>query len=134
MCLKDGIIEYENRVFTNRGQSDVDGFAPKISAVKHDIILAIGEAMAKARKFRVIYGFHGNLDGTFYETFTSEEVDKAKEIATYFIGVEMIYLDGKALHLENFEEIINDGFVLFTWCDSDTYLNDKYPNKLKKPK
>lgn len=133
MCL-DGIIEYENFTFTNKGQSDVDGFEPKLSAMSHRIIFAASEAKKLAKKFRVIYGFHGDPNGKYFISFDADEIEKSKTIANKFDNIEMIYMDGKNQALVNFEPYIDEGFVLFTWCDSNNFLTDKYPGKLKKPK
>ncbi|MBI0331599.1 hypothetical protein I6G79_32135 [Burkholderia plantarii] len=118
--MPDQIMSYPNSVFTNDGQSDVDGFAKKLALVASQI-KAAGE-------ITVYYGFHGDSGGNFSHSFTPDELKKSLGIAAAFPNATMVQVsDPTAI---NYAEHNQTGHALFTWCDSDKYIkaNKLLPN------
>lgn len=114
--MSDEIMLYPKNVFTNDGQSDVDGFAKKLALVAPEI--------KAAGKITVYYGFHGKIDGSFSHDFTPEELKKSLAIATAFPGATMVQASGPDDPAIDYARHNQDGQALFTWCDSDTYIKN----------
>ncbi len=114
--MPDQIMSYPKNVFTNDGQSDVDGFAKKLAVVAPQI-----EA---AGKITVYYGFHGDDDGNFSHAFTPDELKKSLGIAAAFPDATMVQVSGPNDPKIDYARHDRDGQALFTWCDSDTYIKD----------
>ncbi|WCM54090.1 hypothetical protein OH720_14135 [Pseudomonas sp. WJP1] len=115
--MTDEIVRYEKNVFTNDGQTDVDGFTPKLEKVK--------ELIKNAGAITVYYGFHGNTDGEFDRKFDAEELQKSLGIARAFPGATMVQVDGPDDSKIAYDKHNENGQVLFTWCDSDTYIKTR---------
>lgn len=115
--MTDEIVQYAKNVFTNDGQTDVDGFMPKLEKIK--------EQIKKAGAITVYYGFHGNTDGEFDRKFDKDELRKSLEVAHFFPGATMVEVDGPDDSKINYKKHNEEGQVLFTWCDSDTYIKTK---------
>ena len=115
--MTDEIVRYEKNVFTNDGQTDVDGFTPKLEKVK--------ELIKNAGAITVYYGFHGNTEGEFDRKFEPDELQKSLGIARSFPGATMVQVDGPDDPKIDYVKHNENGQVLFTWCDSDTYIKTK---------
>ena len=114
--MTDKIIKYEKSIFTNKGQSDVDGFAEKLVLVADDIL--------KAGAITVYYGFHGDDKGELFEVFTDEELSKSLKIAKAFPEVTMVKVSAPDDVKIRYAEHNKQGMALFTWCDSENYIRN----------
>ncbi|CAM2157210.1 conserved protein of unknown function [Pararobbsia alpina] len=112
--MPDEIVRYAKNVFTNDGQSDVDGFVPKLMKVQ--------EYINKAGPITVYYGFHGDTEGKLFKEFDAEELRKSKEIGNAFPNANMVQVAGPDDKKIEYAKHNEEGQVLFTWCDSDTYI------------
>ena len=115
--MTDKIVPYDKNVFTNVGQSDVDGFMPKLEKVK--------ELIKEAGEITVYYGFHGNTKGEFDRKFDADELQKSLRVAQLFPGATMVQVDGPDDPKINYKKHNEEGQVLFTWCDSDKYIKTR---------
>jgi hypothetical protein len=115
--MSDEVMEYAKNVFTNDGQSDVDGFAKKLALVAPKI--------KAAGVITVYYGFHGTTDGEFSHKFDSDELKKSLEIAKNFPDARMVQVSGPADPNIDYSKHNDSGQALFTWCDSDRYIKTK---------
>lgn len=115
--MTDKIAQYGKNVFTNVGQSDVDGFMPKLEKVK--------ELIKEAGEITVYYGFHGNTKGEFDRKFDADELQKSLRVAQLFPGATMVQVDAPDDPKINYKKHSEEGQVLFTWCDSDAYIKTK---------
>ncbi|WP_440534609.1 hypothetical protein [Variovorax sp. YR566] len=125
------ILQYKNSVFTNSGQSDVEDFGVKLVLAFDAITKAIAKAPTKGKQFRVIYGFHGDNNGICCDPFSPEDLSAAEGIKKLYPGASFILTDGANQSTTDYGKLIDDGWVLFTWCDSDRYLHNKYQGRLK---
>ena len=114
--MTDKIIKYEKSIFTNKGQSDVDGFAEKLVLVADDIL--------KAGAITVYYGFHGDENGKFFKAFTDEELSKSLKIAKEFPKVTMVQISAPDDIKIDYAKHNQQGMALFTWCDSENYIRN----------
>jgi hypothetical protein len=112
--MTDEIVRYAKNVFTNDGQTDVDGFTPKLKKVK--------EYIKEAGPITVYYGFHGNAEGEFDRKFDADELQKSLGIAQSFPDATMVEVIGPDDPKIDYDKHNKEGQVLFTWCDSDTYI------------
>ena len=115
--MTDEIVRYKKNVFTNDVQTDVDGFMPKLEKVK--------ELIKDAGAITVYYGFHGNTEGEFDRKFEADELQKSLGISRSFPGATMVQVDGPDDPKIDYVKHNENGQVLFTWCDSDTYIKTK---------
>ena len=120
--MTDRLIQYNKNVFTNAGQSDVDGFAVKLEKMASNI--------KEAGNITVYYGFHGDENGNFDRPFDSSELAKSLLISKNFPGAKMVEISAPDDPLIDYETHNKNGQALFTWCDSETYIRDnhKLPN------
>lgn len=115
--MSDKIIKYALGVFTNDGQSTVEGFAEKLKKVADDI--------KQAGAITVCYGFHGDVNGDLYEVFSDKELEQSLNISKAFPDVKMVKVlapDDKNI---DYKKHNIEGKALFTWCDSETYIRKK---------
>ncbi|GLZ22717.1 hypothetical protein Bpla01_62460 [Burkholderia plantarii] len=112
--MPDEIMSYPKNVFTNDGQSDVDGFAPKLGAVAAQI--------KAAGKITVYYGFHGDDNGRLLVVFSADELEKSRDMAAGFPDATLVQVNGPNDPKIDYAKHNKDGQALFTWCDSDTYI------------
>ncbi|WP_233886974.1 hypothetical protein [Paraburkholderia flagellata] len=115
--MPDEILRYTKNVFTNDGQTDVDGFVPKLMAVEQYI--------KEAGKITVYYGFHGTPKGEFGVAFDADELRKSKQIAKAFPDATMVQVSGPDDLKIDYKKHNEGGQVLFTWCDSDRYIRTR---------
>jgi hypothetical protein len=115
--MPDEIVLYAKNVFTNDGQTDVDGFVPKLKAVERYI--------KEAGAITVYYGFHGTPEGEFGEAFDADELQKSLEIAKAFPRATMVQVSRPDDPKIDYKKHNKGGQVLFTWCDSDRYIKDR---------
>jgi hypothetical protein len=115
--MPNEIVRYAKNVFTNDGQTDVDGFTPKLKAVEKYI--------KAAGAITVYYGFHGTTEGEFGVGFDAEELQKSLEIAKAFTGATMVQVSGPDDPKIDYKKHNAGGQVLFTWCDSDRYIKTR---------
>lgn len=120
--MPDQIKQYEKNVFTNVGQSDVAGFAVKLAKVATQI--------NAAGAITVYYGFHGDTSGNFDRNFDEEELAQSLKIAQAFKDAKMVQVSGPDDPNIKYTDHNTSGQVLFTWCDSETYIrkNLKLPS------
>lgn len=115
--MPDEIIQYPKNVFTNDGQSDVKGFAPKLVAMTKQI--------KAAGKITVYYGFHGTEEGEFSHLFDTDELQESLMIAKEFPDAIMVQINSPTDSKIDYKAHNENGQVLFTWCDSDRYIKTK---------
>ncbi|MEC5386774.1 hypothetical protein VVD49_13650 [Uliginosibacterium sp. H3] len=122
MAMPDEIIQYKKGVFTNDGQSDVDGFAEKLEKMARQI--------KEAGKITVYYGFHGTEEGKFSHAFDEGELEKSLRIAKEFPEAMMVQISSPTDSKIDYKAHDSHGHALFTWCDSENYIraNKCLPN------
>jgi hypothetical protein len=114
--MSDKIIEYALGVFTNDGQSTVDGFAEKLKKVADDI--------RQAGAITVYYGFHGDENGNLHEVFSDKELEQSLNISKAFPDVKMVKVLGPDDINIDYKKHNTEGKALFTWCDSEKYIRN----------
>ncbi|MFM2480124.1 hypothetical protein [Celerinatantimonas sp. YJH-8] len=121
---------YENNVFTHDGQSDVANFITEIEQYGE-----LKTALEATENFTVYSGFHGygyndtmGPQGSFKEAFSEAENTQVSNAAKameekYPVKIEVEIISSKdELKNLNISELISNGNVFFTWCDSDAYI------------
>lgn len=115
------IMQYDTNVFTNVGQSTVEEFAAKLNAKAK-------EALSSVPGLIVYAGYHGTTEGDFDRSFTPEEWQLVEKMASGFNNVTLM----KVLNGMTDDQIYaaaSKGDVFFTWCDSDTKVNQVMADK-----
>jgi len=107
------IIMYEN-IFTHAGQSDVKGFIKEIEGAISYI--------KRLKKITVYVGVHGDVQGNFDRNFGEEEMKDTKKMVKDLPNVVLRELKDDILTKERMKTACDNGFVFFTWCDSDKTL------------
>jgi hypothetical protein len=110
------IAQYANNVFTHGGQTDVTGFGAEVSKAYI--------ALDAVTDLTVYIGYHGTFTGHYSHDFSSVDMTQALKIAKAFKKATLVTRTTCGLTDLEIERAVNRGNVFFTWCDSDTRVND----------
>jgi hypothetical protein len=109
------IIQYDNYVFTNDGQSSVAEFEAKL--------IPAASAIRAAGALTVIVGYHGDQSGVFAARFSPMEMQAVRWMRLSFSDATLRVLDAD-MSGGDIDNAVRAGRVFFTWCDSDTRVRN----------
>ena len=119
--MPGAIKRYANNVFTNDGQSDVSGFAAKLT---QDVRAALNSAGSLEQPLQVYAGYHGTAAdamqpaGNFLKAFDQQEMEQVAQMATQFINIQLCEIQ-ENMSDQAIQDAVARGNVFFTWCDSN---------------
>ncbi|MDW7662473.1 hypothetical protein [Halomonas sp.] len=105
------IAQYENNIFTNKGQSTVEEFSNKL--------MPASRALKAVEKLTVYVGYHGDITGDWCRDFNSSEKRDVIDLANNFPDAEIVWIDGGNMDESDIKKAVRQGSAFFTWCDSD---------------